>query len=187
MSIAIIGATMPNDCRTCKFVRFSKNDSEDFVFLECFFTNEDVFNIEKGVRGYACPLVTIPDNLLDLANSEYQRGWFNGEKAAESRRKRGKWIPVTERLPENDVPVLLSCKCGTGAYICDGFHTEKYSTPIPFYADIDADYNEEADEYYFPEGWWEIIKNWDDYSCVAIEDTITHWMPLPQPPEDGES
>ena len=66
-----------------------------------------------------------------------------------------KWIPVTERLPENDVPVLLSCKCGAGAYICDGFHTEKYST---------------------------IIKNWDDYSCVAIEDTITHWMPLPQPP-----
>ena len=101
-------------------------------------------------------------------------------------RKKYWWIPVTVRLPENDVPVLLSCKCGAGAYICDGFHTEKYSTPIPFYADIDADYNEEADEYYFPEGWWEIIKNWDDHSCVAIEDTITHWMPLPQPPKDGE-
>ena len=97
-----------------------------------------------------------------------------------------RWIPVTERLPENDVPVLLSCKCGAGAYVCDGFHTEKYSTPIPFYEDIDADYDEEADEYYFPEGWWEVIKNWDDYSCVAIEDTITHWMPLPEPPKDGE-
>lgn len=97
------------------------------------------------------------------------------------------WIPVTERLPENDVPVLLSCKCGAGAYVCDGFHTEKYSVAMPFYADIDADYDEETDEYYFPEGWWEIIKNWDDYSCVAIEDTVTHWMPLPQPPKDGEA
>ena len=97
-----------------------------------------------------------------------------------------RWIPVTERLPENDVPVLLSCKCGAGAYVCDGFHTEKYSMPTPFYEDIDADYDEETDEYYFPEGWWEVIKNWDDYSCVAIEDTITHWMPLPEPPKDGE-
>ena len=100
-------------------------------------------------------------------------------EAAEERR----WIPVTERLPENDVHVLLSCKCGEGAYVCDGFHTEKYSTPTQFYEDIDADYDEETDEYYFPEGWWEVIKNWDDYSCVAIEDTITHWMPLPEPPK----
>ena len=96
-----------------------------------------------------------------------------------------RWIPVTERLPENDVHVLLSCKCGAGAYVCDGFHTEKYSTPTRFYEDIDADYDEETDEYYFPEGWWEVIKNWDDYSCVAIEDTVTNWMPLPQPPEEG--
>jgi hypothetical protein len=97
-----------------------------------------------------------------------------------------KWIPVTERLPENGAHVFLSCKCGAGAYVCDGFHTEKYSTPTQFYEDIDADYDEETDEYYFPEGWWEVIKNWDDYSCVAIEDTVTHWMPLPQWSEDGE-
>ena len=96
------------------------------------------------------------------------------------------WIPVTERLPENDVHVLLACKCGCGSYVCDGFHTEKYSTPAQFYEEIDLDYNEDTDEYYFPEGWWEVIKNWDDYSCVAIEDKVTHWMPLPYPPEEGE-
>ena len=105
-------------------------------------------------------------------------GWLAEEHAKHL------WIPVTERLPENGVHVLLSCKCGAGAYVCDGFHTEKYSMPAQFYADIDADYDEETDEYYFPEGWWEVIKNWDDYSSVAIEDTITHWMPLPEPPEE---
>lgn len=97
------------------------------------------------------------------------------------------WVSVKERLPENNVHVLLACKCGIGSYVCDGFHTEKYSTPTEFYEDIDADYNEETDEYYFPEGWWEVIKNWDDYSCVSIEDTVTHWMPLPEPPKEDEA
>ena len=96
-----------------------------------------------------------------------------------------KWIPVTERLPESGVHVLLACKTwGGNKYVCDGFHTEKFSQPTEFYEDIDADYSEETDEYYFPEGWWEVIKNWDDYSCVAIEDTVTNWMPLPQPPKE---
>ena len=110
-------------------------------------------------------------------------GWIEQERKALIK-SLPRWIPVTERLPENGVHVLLSCKCGSCAYVCDGFHTEKYSKPTQFYEDIDADYNEDTDEYYFPEGWWEVIKNWDDYSCVAIEDTVTHWMPLPEPPKE---
>ena len=96
------------------------------------------------------------------------------------------WIPVTERLPKSGLHVLLACKCGSGMYVCDGFRTEKYSAETAVWDDIDADYNEETDKYYFPEGWWEVVKNWDDYSCVAIMDDVTHWMPLPEPPKDGE-
>ena len=105
--------------------------------------------------------------LIEYLNCNYQLALGSMKKeykrAEEAEKQKPRWIPVTERSPEN---------------------TEKYSTPTQFYEDIDADYDEETDEYYFPEGWWEVIKNWDEYSCVAIEDTVTHWMPLPEPPKE---
>lgn len=109
----------------------------------------------------------------------------NQQMARKLIEEKPRWIPATERLPESGIHVLLACKTwGGNKYVCDGFHTEKFSQPTEFYEDIDADYSEETDEYYFPEGWWEVIKNWDDYSCVAIEDAVTHWMPLPEPPKE---
>lgn len=97
-----------------------------------------------------------------------------------------KWIPCSERLPEHGVHVLATCFIkmfdGTGHYyVCDAFHTEHFTETCNYDDEIDMEYNEEEDEYYMPEGWWEVIKNWDDYSCVAIADHVTHWMPLPKP------
>ncbi len=58
-------------------------------------------------------------------------------------------------------------------------------------ADFGADddmaliYDESEDEYYVPEGWFERIENWDDYTDIAVGDYIvTHWMPLPEPPKE---
>lgn len=97
------------------------------------------------------------------------------------------WISVKERLPEHGVHVLAACHIkwlggGGKYYVCDAFYTGRFTDICNYSDDIDMEYNEEDDEFYMPEGWWEVIKNWDDYSCVAIQDFVTHWMALPEPP-----
>jgi hypothetical protein len=45
------------------------------------------------------------------------------------------------------------------------------------------EYNEADDTYYIPEGWYECISNWDEYSSIKIHGEVTHWMPLPAAPK----
>lgn len=106
-------------------------------------------------------------------------------------RQQSGWISVDERLPESGEHCLVSCtvkRCdGTlGQYICVGYYAEKFKH-LAYGVDDDcvSEYNEENDEYYIAEGWYEVIKNWDDYGFVAIDDTVTHWMPMPEPPKGG--
>jgi len=52
--------------------------------------------------------------------------------------------------------------------------------------DLEGEYDEKTDNYYWPEGWYEQIDNWDDYSAVRIyQGKVTHWMPLPAGPRAG--
>ena len=104
------------------------------------------------------------------------------------------WIPVTERPPENEVDVLIcarrgSYKGGFYTHVATAFHTDgKMNTEDSRYnwdIDIsDMEYDEEADAYIVPEGWWEAVRYGEEFS--AVDDFVTHWMPLPKPPEDGE-
>lgn len=75
--------------------------------------------------------------------------------------ERPRWIPVTERLPEEGVPVLINYIGTDGKVYADGVAVWTYYGCF----------------------WWEgSLADCD--SEVAVP--ITHWMPLPEPPEEVE-
>jgi hypothetical protein len=65
-----------------------------------------------------------------------------------------KWISVTERLPEKDATVLVYCRGGIWEMI--GIYS------------------------YEGENEW---RDFLGYYCSEVTDKMTHWMPLPEPPE----
>ena len=71
-----------------------------------------------------------------------------------------KWISVKDRLPEDDVDVIVYAVSNNGGYtIVITFHTHKlYGLNI--------------------EGW---APPWQYFTSSY---TITHWMPLPEPPKE---
>lgn len=99
-----------------------------------------------------------------------------------------KWISVEERLPDNGVYVLAAVKFSGvfsgGGYMCDAFYAHKFTITSEFADELACEYCEEKDEYFLEEGWYEVIKNWDDYSSIKIVDKVTHWMPLPELPKE---
>ena len=104
------------------------------------------------------------------------------------------WISVNDRMPASGEVCLLACKvtyCYSGKtyrYVCDGFYAERWKEEEANDGSGDQaiEYNEDDDEYYLCEGWYERIHNWDDYNSIVISDTVTHWMPLPEPLEEVE-
>jgi hypothetical protein len=95
------------------------------------------------------------------------------------------WVSVSERLPESGKHILLCCEVRPSGkrYVCDGYYATSKSITSGYSSECDCEYDEETDEYYLPEGYYEIIKNWDDYSSITIEDFVTHYKPLPEPPK----
>lgn len=91
-----------------------------------------------------------------------------------------RWISVDERLPESGVHVFALCEIRANGgvirrYVCDGFHVEAWKEKAGCYSeDCALVYNDEDDEYYLEEGWYEVIKNWEEYNSITIADFVTH-------------
>lgn len=100
-----------------------------------------------------------------------------------------KWISVKDRLPKPEEEVLILAKSQRGyntittAMYEDGTITEDNSSWG--WEDIDFDYDEENDACIIPCGWWE-YRHYGESLNYAIDDEVTHWMPLPEPPK-GEN
>lgn len=107
------------------------------------------------------------------------------------------WIPVTERLPEPETEVVILAERKTYSFKTKNvttFHTvttgmyedgTKNTEDSGWCWETDGfEYDEELDAYIIPEGWWEYKHyNGDDEYNHAIDDKVTHWMPLPEPPK----
>ena len=90
-------------------------------------------------------------------------------------------VPVAERLPEPGVKVLAHYfnSHGKSRTVCARWIPARFESR-DFEPDDLLEYDEDSNIFYWPEGWYEVIENWDDYECVTInEGEVTHWQPLP--------
>lgn len=155
--------------------------------MECHPMNEDT-NVDM-------PKQMAADAIAYIQQLENHIGELT-EKVAQLEAAQPRWISVSDRLPDNEVDVLV---CVTRKHYSDpsknirfvakAFHTDgKTNTEHSRYVwssqYVDMKYDEEADAYIIPDGWWESVDYEDEFS--AVDDFVTHWMPLPEPPKEGE-
>ena len=93
-------------------------------------------------------------------------------------------VAVSERLPRPSVKVLAHYFNGLGKErtICAIWVPAK--TRSDSYGDDDfTEYDEESDTFYWPEGWYETIENWDDLGYVKVDEgEVIYWQPIPKLP-----
>lgn len=131
--------------------------------------------------------------------AEYHKLFYDLLCQQEQERKT-KWISVKDRLPKTETRVLVFIHRHSNftnkdysIVTCGIYEDGKVNVEDSCWCCEDGDYDEETDNTYVPKGWYEFHEygnteedgigfiGYDTY----LEDTVTHWMPMPEPPGDG--
>ena len=95
------------------------------------------------------------------------------------------WIKCSEQMPKPGVPVLAFVQQLEGRKwtrrIRAMYAAERtLEASIEDLADDGYDYDEDRDTYFVKPGWYE--NNEYEETHWSVNDPVTHWMPLPDPP-----
>lgn len=107
------------------------------------------------------------DELEQIVRDKVIEPIKNGELVVKEERPQGEWIPVSERLPDNETEVLFQYEYGQLMRV--GYHIHD-STIYPF------GYEDENET-----GWYD---SEDNFICGS--DEVIAWMPLPEPYKEAE-
>jgi len=94
-----------------------------------------------------------------------------------------RWVSVDERMPglgPNAFVLATYCTNYGKPRVVRAYFAPKHTIETSGEMDEFADYSEEDDCYYTPEGWYEC--NAHEETNWLIDEVVTHWMPLPAPP-----
>lgn len=102
-----------------------------------------------------------------------------------------RWHRVEDGFPDDEVPVLAILHNTYGRnVVLKLFHIGHHKRTTEEYGwqeyEGETEYDEENDCFWIPEGWWESNYHEDNlnWEINETDGTITHWMPLPEPPKE---
>lgn len=137
--------------------------------------------------------ITLGDDLVEAADRIANQDTHIAALQQEIEKLRAqlpRWIPVTERLPKPETEVMIVCNDNGRRFIATAIHENgKQLSEESCWVWTDiweyGRYDEEHDDYFVPEGWWEsrCFTPDDVYNCM-VDCEVTHWMPMPELPEE---
>lgn len=95
------------------------------------------------------------------------------------------WTNTKDAMPKSGLKVIASYvnRCGNRRTIIAVYFRKFECEGSADFDDIELEYCEQKDAYFYPAGWYEQIDNWVEYSsCTVHEGEIDFWQTLPKAP-----